>query len=110
MNGGNPLVVSPTHQKIADVNDEALIDNWHVRPIAAATKDLKSAGGVLALEDGECTIVRVGTGAQLPRLGRPVLRGVIVDAHVGDVPFAALDKKVLVKIQRKREDAHEPHR
>src|SRR5512133_2179910 len=109
MNGGNPLVVGATHQKIADIDDETLIDNWHARPIATAAKNLKSARGVLALEDGECTIVRVGAGAQLPRFGRSVLRGVIVDAHVGDVPVAALNEKVLVKIERKREDAHEPH-
>ena len=47
---------------------------------------------------------------QLPLFGRSLLSRIVVDAHIGDVTFAAPNEEVLVKIERQREDAHKPSR
>ena len=45
--GGDPAVIGPAHQKVADVHDETVGNVRHVDPGAAAAHDLQAAKGLL---------------------------------------------------------------
>src|SRR3984957_13219470 len=62
--GGDPAIVRPPHQKIADVAAKAVARNMHVDPVAPAMLHLQAARHVIAAQESHCAVVSVSTGAK----------------------------------------------
>src|SRR5262249_36922152 len=86
MQVGQPAIVRPSHEQIADVDDEGRGRRRHVEPAAVARPDLQSARHVLAAQDREAAVIGVGARAELARARGHGLAGVIVQPHRPDGP------------------------
>jgi hypothetical protein len=62
---GQPAVVGPAHQQVADIHDELGRSGVDVDPVPGPGPHLEPARNVLAAQDGEAPIVGVGAGRYL---------------------------------------------
>jgi hypothetical protein len=62
---GQPAVVGPAHQQVADIDDELGRGGVDVDPVPGPCPHLEPARNVLAAQDGEAPIVGVGADRYL---------------------------------------------
>ena len=75
---GDPTIIGPAHQKIAEIDDQAALYGRHVHPIAVPVARLQSR---IDMTDREIVVVGMLAGTDLARLGLFTELGVMQRAH-----------------------------
>ncbi|KDA51787.1 hypothetical protein L963_1503 [Leuconostoc mesenteroides subsp. cremoris T26] len=97
-------VVGPTHQDVADVDDEGVRHPGNADPVAVGQLNLQAAWRVVDLQDGDGRDVGVGAGTLFAVCRRRLEGRVVIGAKDARVPVDALAEIGGRNVQRQGED------
>ena len=103
----HPAIVRPARHHVADVDHERTGRRPDIDPLAIRREDLQPARPVLAIEDGQRSVVGMGARPKLAGQRRLRLGHVLVDADIADRARDLVVEPVLVDPEREREDPHQ---
>src|SRR5262245_21498150 len=104
---GDPTIVGPSHQQIANIDDEDVRRGGHVDPRTAARFHLQTTWHVLTVEDCEKPVIGVLAAPQLAWPARLRQVGVEIEPHRRNMSVDLVVEEFLFKTQAQGRNAHE---